>query len=181
MRYVLSVHCLSPPVGDASGASRGERGGDSRIHPRTEPPQSGVPAPLGACLFVFKKRGDLPPLFSLKPLKTLKPFLGPFCPTAPRASGRVGGSKDEYGWVKRRIWVGQKTNAHSSFHPPLPLKIVVYQRFSSFFSSLFGRESSARFNLMMSVSTKPLFFSKTPFRISSLIAVLSARRTSFAG
>ena len=143
--------------------------------------KAACPPLLGRAFLSSKKRGDLPPLFSLKPLKTLKPFLGPFCPTAPRASGRVGGSKDEYGWVKRRIWVGEKTNAHSSFHPPLPLKIVVYQRFSSFFSSLFGRESSARFNLMMSVSTKPLFFSKTPFRISSLIAVLSARRTSFAG
>ena len=111
LRQGFRVRSLFPRWG-----TRAERAGGSAArvsgHPdrAPKPPQSGVPAPLGACLFVFKKRGDLPPLFSLKPLKTLKPFLGPFCPTAPRASGRVGGSKDEYGWVKRRIWVGQKTN-----------------------------------------------------------------------
>lgn len=96
VRDVLSVHCLSPPVGDASGASRGERGGDSRIHPRTEPPQSGVPAPLGRAFLPSKKGGIFPPFFSFKPLKPLKPFLGPFCPTAPRASGRVHDLKDEF-------------------------------------------------------------------------------------
>ena len=68
------------------------------------PPLWGVPF----CL--RKKGGSSPPFFSLKPLKTLKPLRRPFRPTATRASGRVGGSKDEYGWVKRRIWVGQKTN-----------------------------------------------------------------------
>lgn len=98
VRDVLSVHWLSPPVG---GRERSEQGGArpaiAGIHPRTEPPQSGVPAPLGACLFAFKKRGDLfPPFLSFKALKTLKPFLGPFCPTAPRASGRVHDSKDEF-------------------------------------------------------------------------------------
>ena len=110
VRYVLSVHCLSPPVGDASEASRGERGGVSRIHPRTEPPQSGVPAPLGACLFAFKKRGEDPPFFPLSPLRPLRPFCALFALRPQGFAGEsvgqntnIGGSKHEYRWVKTRM------------------------------------------------------------------------------
>ena len=78
-----------PGVSAARGSGHPDRAPSRRK--AACPPLWGVP-------FCLQKKGEIPPLFfSLKPLKTLKPLRRPFRPTATRASGRVGDSKDEYG------------------------------------------------------------------------------------